>query len=246
MSLPTDHPPRAVDLTGARSPVASLSLLSAGLALALLGLSWRLAGDVMLLPVLGFGFGAGVAGHLLLRHWTAPSLGWANALTLGRLALAALFLLPLARPGLTEGAMGWGFFCLALFTLALDGVDGWLARRSGLAGPWGARFDMEVDSIFAFLLAAVALRSGAAGAWVLLLGSLRYLFVAAARAWPWLAAPLSQRFRRKLVCVLQIAVLAGLLAPVAVPPWSDLAGLLALALLVWSFAVDVLWLARRR
>ncbi|MAU43487.1 MAG: hypothetical protein CMP09_01320 [Yangia sp.] len=224
----------------------SLALLAMGLALALYGLSWWLAGAAMLLPVLGFGLGAGVSGHFLLRLWHAPRLGYANALTLGRLALAALMLVPLARPGLTEGASGWGFFCVALVTLALDGVDGPLARRSGLAGPWGARFDMEVDSVFALLLSAVAWRSGAAGGWVLLLGSLRYLFVAASLLWPWLDAPLPQRFRRKLVCVVQIAVLAGLLAPVAVPPWSEVAALLALALLAWSFALDVLWLARRR
>ncbi|WP_237220301.1 hypothetical protein [Salipiger sp. CCB-MM3] len=96
------------------------------------------------------------------------------------------------------------------------------------------------------LLAAVAWRSGAAGGWVLLLGGLRYLFVSASLLWPWLDAPLPQRFRRKLVCVVQIAVLAGLLAPIAGPPWSELAALLALALLAWSFALDVLWLARRR
>ena len=36
------------------------------------------------------------------------------------------------------------------------------------------------------------------------------------------------------------------MAPVAVPPWSEVAALLALALLVWSFARDVFWLARRR
>ncbi|MCA0998011.1 CDP-alcohol phosphatidyltransferase family protein [Alloyangia pacifica] len=246
MDLPPPPVQRASALAAARTPFASLALLASGFALALCGLSWWLAGALMLLPVLGFGLGAGVSGHFLLRHWPAPRLGYANALTLGRLALAALMLLPLVQPALTEGASGWGFLCLALITLALDGVDGPLARRSGLAGPWGARFDMEVDSVFALLLAAVAWRSGAAGGWVLLLGGLRYLFVSASLLWPWLDAPLPQRFRRKLVCVVQIAVLAGLLAPVAIPPWSELAALLALALLAWSFALDVLWLARRR
>lgn len=237
---------RAAPLAGARTPFASLALLAAGFGLALYGLSWWLAGAAMLLPLLGFGLGAGVSGHFLRRHWPAPRLGYANALTLGRLALAALLLVPLARPALTEGASGWGFFGLALLALALDGLDGPLARRSGLAGPWGARFDMEVDSVFALLLAAVAWRSGAAGGWVLLLGGLRYLFVAASLLWPWLDAPWPQRFRRKLICVVQIAVLAALLAPMAVPPWSEVAALLALALLAWSFACDVLWLARQR
>lgn len=221
-------------------------MLSVGLSLALFALSSWLAGSAVLLPVLGFGTGAAVSCLFLIRHWPARRLGYANALTLGRLALAALMLVPLAEPGLTDGSTGWVFFCLALVTLSLDGVDGPLARRSGLAGPWGARFDMEVDSAFAFVLAAVAWRSEAAGGWVLMLGGLRYLFVMAGWLLPWLDAPLPQRFRRKLVCVVQIAVLAGLLAPIAVPPWSEFAALLALALLAWSFALDVVWLARRR
>ncbi len=246
MSHSTDHPRPSVALARPRTAFASLALLSAGLALALFGGAWWLAGEAQFLPVLWFAAGAAVCGQCLLRHWRAPRLGYANGLTLGRLALAALMLAPAAEPRLTEGASGWVVFCLALVTLALDGVDGPLARRSGLAGPWGARFDMEVDSVFALLLAVVAWRSGAAGAWVLLLGGLRYLFVLAGWVWPWLGAPLPQRFRRKLVCVVQIAVLAALLAPVAVPPWSELAALLALALLCWSFARDVLWLAARR
>jgi len=220
--------------------------LSTVLAAALLGVSWSLGGGVHWLPPFGFVLGAGAVAVFLLRHWSAPFLGHANALTLGRLALVALLLIPVARPELTEGRTGWALFALALVTLMLDGLDGPLARRSGLAGPWGARFDMEVDAVFALLLALVAWRSGAAGAWVLLLGGMRYLFVLASLALPWLAAPLPQRFRRKLVCVIQIGALMSLLAPALVPPASLWVALAALALLAWSFAVDVAWLAARR
>jgi hypothetical protein len=45
--------------------------------------------------------------------------------------------------------------------------------------------------------------------------------------------------------VLQIVSLLGALAPFVAPPLSSLVGLLGLLLLVWSFAVDVAWLARR-
>ena len=79
----------------------------------------------------------------------------------------------------------------------------------------------------------------AAGPWVLLLGGMRYLFVLAAFVLPWLAAPLPQRFRRKLVCVIQIGALVILLAPVVMPPVSVGLALVALALLTWSFAADV-------
>ncbi len=246
MSILSHQTPETSLPAGARTPLANMFLLSVALSVLLFGLSWWLAGARTVLPVVCFGLGAAVSGVFLLRHWPAHRLGYANALTLGRLALTALMLVPLADPRLTEGATGWLVFCLALFTLTLDGLDGPLARRSGLAGPWGARFDMEVDSIFALLLAGVAWRSGAAGSWVLLLGSLRYLFVFAGWFFPWLDAPLPQRFRRKLVCVVQIGTLVGLLAPIVQPPVSTAAALLALALLAWSFAVDVIWLARRR
>ncbi|MBN9675284.1 CDP-alcohol phosphatidyltransferase family protein [Salipiger bermudensis] len=221
-------------------------MLAGGFAAALLFGAELLAGVRMLTPVLGFGLGAGVVALCLQRHWRAPRLGYANALTLGRLALAALMLVPLLRPELTEGRTGWAIFALALGTLALDGLDGPLARRAGLAGPWGARFDMEVDAVFALLLSAVVWQSGAAGPWVLLLGGMRYLFVLASYPLPWLAAPLPQRFRRKLVCVIQIGALVVLLAPVVMPPVSVVLALIALALLTWSFAADVLWLTRHR
>jgi len=240
------HSPRHATQRAPFGAFAKLLLLSAALAAALVGVAWSLGGGMSWLPLLGFLVATGAVAVLLLRHWSAPLLGLANALTLGRLALVALMLLPLARPELTKGASGWVIFGLALVTLALDGLDGPLARRSGLAGPWGARFDMEVDAVFALLLALVAWRSGAAGAWVLLLGGMRYLFVLATFALPWLGAPLPQRFRRKLICVVQIAALMALLAPVVVPPLSLWIALIALALLTWSFAVDVLWLAGRR
>jgi hypothetical protein len=75
---------------------------------------------------------------------------------------------------------------------------------------------------------------------------MRYAFVAAGWALPWLNGALPQRMRRKVVCVVQIAVLAALLAPVLQPPVSTGLALAATALLAWSFAVDILWLARRR
>lgn len=229
-----------------RGPAAVLAVWSAGLAAGVYIASGILAGAPMLLPMLGFGIGAGVTCFCVLLYWPASRLGFANALTLGRLALAMLLLVPLSRPDLASGGTGWAIFALALATLSLDGLDGPLARRSGLVGPWGARFDMEVDAIFALLLAAVAWRSGTAGPWILLLGGMRYLFVLGAFAFPWLGGPLPARLRRKAVCVVQIGVLTGLLAPVAEPPWTVLAALVALGLLTWSFATDVIWLALRR
>jgi hypothetical protein len=47
------------------------------------------------------------------------------------------------------------------------------------------------------------------------------------------------------VCVLQIVSLIGALLPSVLPPWSGAVALAGLVLLVGSFAIDVVWLARR-
>ncbi len=151
-----------------------------------------------------------------------------------------------APEALAQPSVAWGVLALALLALILDGVDGWLARRRNEATAFGARFDMEVDAALTLLLAALALAAGKAGVWVLALGAMRYAFVAAAALWPWLSAPLPHSLRRKTVCVIQVAVLAAILAPVVPPAVAAPAAMVALALLIWSFAVDVLWLWMRR
>jgi phosphatidylglycerophosphate synthase len=171
-----------------------------------------------------------------------------NRVTLVRAGLAALLGGMLAAPGAlaAEPALAWALLAVAVGALALDGVDGWLARARGEASAFGARFDMEVDAALILVLAALAWATGKTGAWVLALGLMRYGFVAAGAVLPWLAAPLPESVRRKAGCVMQVAVLAGLLAPVVQPPVSDLLAAGALAVLTLSFAVDVRWLWRHR
>ncbi len=175
-------------------------------------------------------------------------LGLCNVVTLARAALAAVLAAPLVTPDLLprSGELGWMLVGVALVAFALDGVDGWLARRSGLASRFGARFDMEVDAALALILALLALQADKAGSWVLLLGAMRYLFVAASWVLPWLSGDLPERFSRKTVCVVQIGVLVALLSPLVQPPVSSLMALAATGLVAWSFAVDIVWLARRR
>ena len=169
-----------------------------------------------------------------------------SRVTLLRGGLAAAVGGLLAAPGvLSQATVAWTALGLALLALILDGVDGWLARRRGEATAFGARFDMEVDAALTLLLAGLALAAGKAGPWVLALGAMRYAFVVAAALWPWLSAPLPHSWRRKTVCVIQVAVLATILAPVVPPSLAAPAAAVALGLLGWSFAVDVIWLWRR-
>ena len=93
---------------------------------------------------------------------------------------------------------------LACAATALDGVDGWLARRSGMSSAFGARFDMEVDALLILALSVLAWHHGKAGAWVLLSGLLRYVFLAAGWTWPRMQRPLPASRRRQAVCVIQV------------------------------------------
>ena len=133
---------------------------------------------------------------------------------------------------------------LSSLSLALDGVDGKVARATGTSTPFGARYDMELDAFLMLGLSVLIWQADRAGPWVVLIGALRYLFVAATWIWPRLRAPLVPSFRRKLVCVVQgVTLVVALGPPVPVGPARLLlAG--ALLLLVGSFAVDTAWLAR--
>ena len=65
-------------------------------------------------------------------------------------------------------------------------------------------------------------------------------------ALPILRQALFPSWRRKAVCVLQVAGLSALLLP-AVPPTASAPAAAALvATLAWSFVVDVVWLWRHR
>jgi phosphatidylglycerophosphate synthase len=198
------------------------------------GLLWRagalaLAGGSLLLV-------------LIARHLRAATFGAANTVTLVRGVLTLLLLALLGAPA--SDALAWLVVALATVAVALDGVDGKLARARNEASTFGARFDMETDALLILVLAALVWQLDKAGAWILLAGLLRYVFVAVSYALPWLGAALPPSRRRQAVCVVQIVSLIGALVPFVPARESAALALVGLAFLVWSFAIDVAWLAR--
>lgn len=176
------------------------------------------------------------------RSYPHDRIGGCNAVTLLRAAITCALLAPLA-----DGvAAGWAVAVAGGVALVLDGVDGRLARRSGLVSGFGARFDMEVDAAFALALALHAWLGTTLGPGVLLLGVLRYGFVAAGLALPWLRAELPQRLRRKAICVLQLGTLILLQTPLPSHAQAEFLAWFATAAVVLSFALDIRWLWRRR
>jgi phosphatidylglycerophosphate synthase len=133
---------------------------------------------------------------------------------------------------------------LTVVALALDAVDGWVARGTGTASPLGARFDMEVDAFLLLALSVYVARSF--GPWVLAIGGMRYAFVVATWLLPWMRAPLPPRYWRKVVAAVQGIVLVVAAADVLPAAVIITALVLSLSLLLESFGRDVLWLWRRR
>lgn len=177
------------------------------------------------------------------------------ALTAGAvLALSGRLTLPNAvtflRLLLVVGAlvMAWRQPALVLpFVLAawaLDGLDGWLARRLKQDSPFGALFDQETDALLVLLLCVELVVTRGFGPWVLIAGALRYVLVLARLL---ATRPIPERrstWGRAIFSFSYLSLASALL------PELDAVTLVAvpagLGLLLFSFAPDFLAVARAR
>ena len=174
------------------------------------------------------------------EHHPFDRFGPGNTMTTVRAALMALVASLIgesAAPIVAAAAV-----IATLVVSALDGLDGWLARRTRMVSDFGARFDMETDALLVMALAILAWQHGKAGVWVILCGLMRYLFVAAGWLWPWLRGTLPPSKRRQTICVVQVVGLALTIVPAITPPLSSLLAGITLSTLGYSFLVDVVWL----
>ncbi|MEU4925286.1 CDP-alcohol phosphatidyltransferase family protein [Streptomyces yokosukanensis] len=212
--------------------------------------------QLLLLALLGMAIGMGPAGWLTglafafatwavlaraLHRSCLRTFGPANRVTLGRATLVG-GVTALVADSFESAPPVTLLVGLTAVALLLDGVDGKVARRTGTSTALGARFDMEVDAFLILVLSVyVAMQLGP---WVLLIGGMRYAFLAAARLAPWLNAPLPPSFARKTVAAVQgIALL--LAGAELLPHLANLAVVtVALGSLLWSFGRDVRWLWR--
>jgi phosphatidylglycerophosphate synthase len=196
--------------------------------------------DYLLKTVAVFAAGAALVLIGLPRHHPFAAFGAANQVTVARGVLVALL------AGLIGERSDTGAPQLAVVSATivavLDGVDGWLARRSRMASAFGARFDMETDAALILVLAVLAWLFGKAGLWVLACGVLRYAFVGAAVLLPWLRAPLPPSERRRAIAVVQMVALIIALAPEVPVALSAPVAAIGLCALSLSFLLDIVWL----
>jgi phosphatidylglycerophosphate synthase len=176
----------------------------------------------------------------LPKHHPFSSFGAANQVTLGRGALVALLAGLIGEAA--DSALPALVTAVATGIAVLDGVDGWLARRTSRSSAFGARFDMETDALLIMVLAILAWQFGKAGIWVLGSGALRYVFIAAGRAVPALRQPLPPSQRRKVLAVAQVVALIVTVAPFVPAAVSAPVAAIALGALTVSFLVDIVWL----
>ncbi|MGY4768038.1 CDP-alcohol phosphatidyltransferase family protein [Kribbella sp. CWNU-51] len=190
----------------------------------------------------GVACGAGLAGLLaraMARH-RRDGLGPADRVTLARAVLAC------GVAALTADSFGGKapvaiLVALSTVALVLDGVDGQIARRTGTASAFGARFDMEVDAFLIMVLSVYVAHT--TGWWVLAIGAARYVFVAASWALPWLRGSLPPRYWAKVVAAIQGIALTVAAAGILPDAVTTVTLLIALGLLAESFGRQIwgLW-----
>jgi phosphatidylglycerophosphate synthase len=189
------------------------------------GFSMTTWGNVHTLAVVlatGFSVGFGVpallawvaaASFLILviktrGSWTPDGhLGVANLVTTLRLSMTLALLVGHSRFADAPVAL------TALAILVLDGVDGYLARRYDAASDFGARYDVEADSLFVIALSVILLARGATGPWVLVAGLWRYFSILAGLVVPRPAEAPRTLFGRVSYVLMLVSFILALLLP---------------------------------
>jgi len=169
------------------------------------------------------------------RHGWTPGgrFGPANAVTALRFALVAGSAIAL------HGANGWLYCAVIQLVFALDGVDGWLARKTRSESAFGSHFDMETDAVLVLVLGGELWQRERLAAWVVVPGLLRYLYVLSLSVFPAKRgdAPRSTLGRRAFVALMIGFPLALIVPGVAGTAAAALGG----ALVGLSFALSFRW-----
>lgn len=214
--------------------------------------------QLLLIFVLAFTAGVGVVGctagvvHAIglgflvdraTRRMQVTEFGPADVVTLARAVLGG-GITAIAVENFGDAEPSLLLVTLAVIALALDSVDGRVARRTHTSSAFGARFDMEADSYIALLLSIYCVPI--AGPLPLVIGLMRYLFWMSGFVFPWLKGELPPRKSAKHIAALQGIVLTIVAANILPNDAATAVLVGSIAALVWSFANSVQVLVRRR
>ena len=204
----TPTTPTRVDRQLAAAVAVQLTLLAVLSVQVGLGLLGWLAGAAYALGLRALLGGAA-------RRAGSTALGPADVVTLARASLVGgVTALVVDRIG--SGAIPVAtLVLLSSVALALDGVDGWVARRTRTVSALGARFDMEVDAFLVLMLSVHVAQT--VTPWALVIGAMRYAFVVVSWLLPWLSGALPTRYSAKVVAAAQGIVLVVAVGAAARP-----------------------------
>ena len=154
--------------------------------------------------------GGSILGLLIrFRGSYTPNKGFGagNILTLIRVTLALVLMakndLSLA---LTAAAI--------MIALLSDGLDGWIARKSGMASPFGEVFDQESDALLFLAICLLLIEDRQVGLWILLPASYRYLFILFCRSIKPTEKAIQGTWVTRAIGITSVMALAICLAPI--------------------------------
>jgi phosphatidylglycerophosphate synthase len=205
--------------------IHALVLLCGFGAAAIVGHAWPLALVALVSFALLIGHGAGA--------WTASGrFGSANFVTAVRLSLTLAL-------SLVHGKPGTWLVLWVLAILALDALDGFLARRYREQSAFGARFDMETDALLVMMVGLELWQRGQLGAWIVTAGLLRYLYVVTLALLPSRPPEMPRSsFGRNAFGLLMVGLCVALFAPA---PFGTVAAALGTGAVTLSFARSFFW-----
>ena len=133
--------------------------------------------------------------------------GAGNVLTLMRATLALVLM---AKNDLSLAWTG----AAIMIALLSDGLDGWIARRSGMASPFGDIFDQESDALLFLSICLLLIAERQVGLWILLPASYRYLFILFCRSIKPTEKAIQGTWVTRAIGITSMMALAACLAPI--------------------------------
>ncbi|MEM9549074.1 MAG: CDP-alcohol phosphatidyltransferase family protein [Cyclobacteriaceae bacterium] len=156
--------------------------------------------------------------------------GYANWVTCFRLLL--LFTLGF----LLEVLSNYVLFSLFAFAIALDGLDGFLARKFKHHSDFGARIDMETDAFLVMLLTLHHVLEQTIPQWILLPGLMRF-FVGILTYFVEFREGTSKMFRPTIAVIFFVSLLLAFVLP---NDWTYYLISMAGVLILLSFGLEII------
>lgn len=173
-----------------------------------------------------------------------PYFGAGNLVSLFRGWLLAALAGFLVTP-LPSGWMAWLPGMLYILNGIADFFDGYLARRSQQVTVMGARLDLSLDGLGVLFAALLLYRYGTLPAWVLLVGTARFIFLLVAKLrqkWGKPIYDLPPSDLRRALAGAQMGFFGAVLLPVFTPPATIWAGAFFSFPFLLNFGRDLLWM----